>query len=460
MSLKNKQNFSQIIKFNRYIMTKILIGEWIMKKKLIVISADALSADDMGYLSTLPNYQRYLAGGCRIEKVTSVYPTITYPCHTTMITGVYPDKHKIPGNFELHPGCTTDLPWLWDYKWNNWPEDIFKSAKRAGYHTASVFWPVTGNHPAIDDLIAEYWIQDPDDTPRKAYTRMGSDERMINIIEKYMRGKKQLFHPELDEFIVDCACEVIRQYRPDILFAHPANIDAARHKYGVFNDQVTEAVKRTDDYIGRIMKAVEESGDLEDTNLVLTSDHGQMDIRRMVHLNVLLADKGFIKVNDQGIMESWDAWCLSGGMSGLVYLKKPKDKKIWTEVYEFLKELCKEGIYGISQIFTREEVREFHHLDGDFSFVLETDGFTSFGDSYKRPIVTNFINEDYRYGQATHGYLPNKGIQPVFIAKGPGFQENVVLQEGRLIDEAPTLAKLLGVSLEGSDGRPLNELLK
>ena len=159
-------------------------------------------------------------------------------------------------------------------------------------------------------------------------------------------------------------------------------------------------------------------------------------------------------------MTDYDAWCLSGGMSALIFLKDPDNREKWEEMYRLLQHLCQEGIYGISQVFTREEAKRLHHLDGEFSFVVETDGFTSFGDSYQRPIVTNLTNEDYRYGQATHGYLPEKGIQPVFVAKGPDFRENVLLKEARLIDEAPTLAKLLGVSLDGADGKPLDELLK
>lgn len=125
-------------------------------KKLIVMSADALVWEDMEYLSSLPNFQKYLAGGAGIRQVRSVYPTITYPCHATMSTGVYPDKHGVTGNLEFHPGQAENLPWLWDYKYNLWKTDIFTEAKKAGYRTAAVFWPVTGNHPAIDYLIDEY----------------------------------------------------------------------------------------------------------------------------------------------------------------------------------------------------------------------------------------------------------------------------------------------------------------
>lgn len=429
-------------------------------KKLIVVSADALVTEDLEYLYTLPNYKKYLAGGCIVEKVKSVYPTITYPCHTTMITGVYPEKHGITGNLEFHPGQTSNLPWLWDCKWNLWKEDIFTQAKKAGYRTAAVFWPVTGNHLYIDDLIDEYWVQSETDTPSEAYRRMGSNEQMIAITEKNTDFMGKLPHPEIDIFMIDCVCDILRECRPDVLFVHPADIDAARHEYGTFNDKVRETVENTDRYIGQIMETVAELGMLEETNLVLTSDHGQMNINRILNPNVLFAERGLIRVGEDGVMKDWDVWCLSGGMSAGVYLKNPEDPAMYQTVYQMLLQMAEDGIYGFNKVYTREEVKKEEHLNGDFSFILETDGYTSFGDSYTRPLVTNLDNRDYRYGRATHGYLPDKGPQPVFLAKGPDFKENVVLKQARLIDEAPTFAKLLGVSLDGADGRALTELLR
>lgn len=430
-------------------------------KKLIVVSADALVHEDLEYLYTLPNYQKYLAGGCRVEKVKSVYPTITYPCHTTMITGVYPAKHKITGNFEFLPGTTSNLPWFWDYKWRQWKTDIFTEAKKAGYRTAAVFWPVTGNHPCIDDLIDEYWIQGPDDTNEAAFRRMGSNEQMISVLKKNLRGETgRPMHPWVDQFMIDCVCDILRECKPDIMFVHPADIDWARHEYGIFNDKVRETVESTDRYIGQIMQVVEELGWQDEVNLVLTSDHGQMNINRSINLNVLFAERGLIEVGADGVMKDWDVWSLSGGMSAGIYLKNPNDPELYQKVYEMLKQMAEDGIYGFDRVYTREEVKEQEHLDGDFSFIVETDGFTSFGDSYTRPIVTNLDNRDYRYGRATHGYLSHKGPQPVFLAKGPDFKENAVLESADLVDEAPTYAKILGVSLGDVDGRVLEELLR
>lgn len=58
------------------------------------------------------------------------------------------------------------------------------------------------------------------------------------------------------------------------------------------------------------------------------------------------------------------------------------------------------------------------------------------------------------------GYLPEKGPQPVFYAKGPDFREHVVLEHARLVDEAPTFAELLGLEFPNVQGSCLWELLK
>lgn len=353
-----------------------------MKQKLIVLSADALTFEDMEYLKTLPNYRKYLEGGCRVKRVRSVYPTITYPCHTTMVTGVWPEKHGVLSNMELIPGASP-VPWKWFYSSVSWKEDLFTAAKRAGLTTAAIFWPVTGGHPAIDYLIDEYWPQPGDENMRHVFARAGSSEEVLDIIEEQLHGIRIRTHPQTDDFIMRCAREFILRYQPDLLMLHPANIDAYRHNYGLFNDQVTKGVEETDRYIGELMEAVEEAGLSDCTNLALVSDHGQIDIKRIVSPNVLLAEAGLI----------------------------------------------------------------------------ETDGFTSFGESLKRPLVSSFRFEDYRYGKATHGHLPDKGPQPVFSAKGPAFRTDVVLERADLVDEAPTFARALGIELKDADGRVLKEFM-
>ncbi len=428
--------------------------------KLIVFSADAMIWEDVEYMRTLPSFQKYLAGGCAVEKILSVYPTITYPCHVTMSTGVYPDKHGITGNFYLDPGGPP--VWLRDASEVRWKEDIFRAAKKAGYSTAEVFWPMTANHPCIDYQIPEFWPRSAQEAAgyRECYRRLGADERMLSVIEKYMDAEAFSSHPFRDRFAVQCACEVIRRYQPDVLFVHPANIDAARHRTGMFSERVRRSVEDTDCWLGELMQAAGETGDLSDTNLVLVSDHGQMPSMRVINPNVLLADHGLVRLREDGSVSGWDAWCQCGGMSAFVHLRDPQDPELYDRVWNLLCRLAEEGVYGFTQVFRREEAEEMYHLDGPFSFVLESDGYTGLGEGWRRPLVTNFDASDYRAGNATHGYLPFKGPQPVFLARGPGFRENVTLPAGRLIDEAPTFARVLGTSLPHADGCVMEELLE
>ena len=428
------------------------------KQKLIVLSADAMVGEDVEYLKTLPNCKKYLVGGSEVKTVRSVYPTVTYPVHTSLATGTYPNKHGVVSNLEFLPGMKNP-PWQWFHNAVKVP-DIFTAAKKAGKTTASVFWPVTGNHPDIDYLIDEYWTTSREQSFREAFARAGSNQRVLEIMDKHLPGlafqQDPEWHPSCDEFCIRCACDIIRQFQPDLLMIHVANIDAYRHRRGLFNEFVTKGVQETDQWIGRLMSAVEQTGQLAETNLVLTSDHGQLEIKRVIHPNVILRDKGLLTTGPDGTLRQWDAYAHSTGLSALVYLSSP-DK--YGEVYQLLKDMRDEGIYGISEVFTREEINQRQHLDGDFAFVLETDGYTSFGEDCLRPLVTQMDHSDYRYGSATHGYLPEKGPQPFLLAKGPAFRENGFSDIRQMVDLAPTFAEILGTGLPEADGSAITEIL-
>lgn len=427
--------------------------------KLLVLSADGLVKEDVDTLRSMPNFRKYFARASGVERVRSVYPTITYPCHTTMCTGVWPEKHGVCGNYQLTPG-KKEKPWKWFRTDNHWPDDIFYAAKRKGLSTGAVFWPVTGNHPAIDYLIDEYWPQFKDDPLPDVFRRSGSSEEVLRAIGHSYQDVHLRIHPESSEFIIRCAVDLIDTFQPDVLFLHPADIDAARHRYGVFNDRVDKAIAATDAYIGMIMEALDRNGLLSGTDVVLTSDHGLIDVTRIVNVNVRLAEAGLLDVSGEGSLMDWRACCQSGGTSALVYLAENAGKEIYDETFSILNRMAEDPVCGISRVFTEEECRAQQHFGGEFAFVLETDGTTSFGDGFCGPLISSYDITDYRYGRATHGHLPEKGPQPVFWCIGPDFREEVVLPEGRLIDEAPTYAQILGTELPDCDGRALTELLR
>lgn len=325
----------------------------------------------------------------------------------------------------------------------------------------AVFWPVTANNPAIDYHIADYWAQGGTDTTLQAFARTGSSPEVLEIVKKHQHlfWGKEREHPSRDDFGMACAADIFRTFKPNLLFVHPANIDDARHTGGVLGPHLIPAIDDLDRWLNMLWAAVEETGEAENTDIFLVSDHGQRDVRRNISLNVLFAENGFIRLAEDGSMDSWDAYCLSNGMSALVFLRDKDDLCLQKRVYSFLEKLLDEEVYGFSRIYTEEESRREEHFGGPFSFVLETDGYTSFGDYLKRPLVRDLSNEDYRFGAATHGYLPNTGPQPILLAKGPSIRKNVVLSGSHIVNEAPTYAKILGARLPNADGKAIEEIL-
>ena len=439
-----------------------------MKKRLLVFSVDAMVFEDIAYLRTKPNFKKYLEGGSTVERIRSIYPTVTYPNHVSMMTGCYADKTGVYSNYTFTTDSKEDK-WQWFHD-NVKCKDIFTAAKEKGYTTAAIFWTCTGCHPDVDYLINEYWMPNKGDTLESSFADAGSSPEMIEIIKShadllhpnYVKGGRTNFmvHPYVDEFLIACAADVIRKYKPEVTFVHNGQIDGIRHTTGVFSSQLYVELDRVDKHIGQVCGALEEAGVLEDTDIFLVSDHGQLDIKRTIKLNALLADHGLVDVNEKGKCADYRAYCLSNAMSSLVYLKDPTDKELHDSVYKLLCHLRDEGIYGFTKVYTREEIAETEHFDGEFSFVLETDGYTSFSDSCKRPLVAQLDLTDFRFGRATHGHHPDLGPQPTLVAKGPSIKEGVVVDRRPIVDEAPTYAKILGADLSDAQGSPIVEILK
>lgn len=421
---------------------------------LVVVSVDAMVWEDLSCLEGLPNFKRILENGSRVERVKSIYPTLTHPIHASIMTGCYPEKTGVCNNEILDVGNPAP-PW-----YNSLSQvrvkTIFHAAKEAGLTTCACRWPVTaGKEEIIDYLIPEVIFQDSEN-PLEVYLETGSAP-VFQEIKHLFQGNTAGKHPVYDDEEIEIAAYLLKAKKPDLLFTHPGFVDNARHQNGVFHPAVTQAMEQTDQWLGRLFQAAEEAGIYENTNFIVLSDHGQLDIKRTVRPNAILREWGLIS-EENGVITGWDAFVQSAGLSAQVFVKNKSRRE---EVYSLLCQMRDEGIYGISQVFTAEEAQEQYHLAGAFSFVLESDGYSAFDEGIEYPLgspVTDTM--DYRLGRGTHGHLPEKGPQPPFLCMGPGFKQGVVLPRASIVDEAPTMARLMGLSLPDADGSPLLELLK
>ena len=158
-------------------------------------------------------------------------------------------------------------------------------------------------------------------------------------------------------------------------------------------------------------------------------------------------------------MKSWKAYCHSAGLSAHVVLADPADEETRRQVLTLLKEFVADEKYGCEQILDKKTLKEEWHLEGPFDYALEGRPGTSFGNRCTGGCIQGTDNSDYKLSVSAHGHLPVKGPQPTFFMAGPQVKAGVVLEEGRLIDEAPTWAALLGVRMPQAEGRAYTELL-
>ena len=435
-----------------------------MRRKLFVLSMDAMVHEDVARMMQKPNFARIMNKHAEVNHVLSVYPASTYPAHTMLMTGCSPAKHGVWANFPLKVENDGIAHWPLYHKLID-VEDLFAAAKRVGCTTASVYWPITGCNPNIDHVINEYFFYYPDESKdvEGVFRRMGADDVAIQAVRENMDRFPFERHGALamdslfDNFINGCACSLIRSAQPDVLLVHNCWLDSLRHANGIFADRVISALDDMDAWLGEIIAAMEDAGVYDDTDFVILSDHGQREYSRVIHLNVLLKQGGFIDIAPNDTIYDWRAFAQSNGQSATVYLANDQSPVLYERVKAYLESLKNDEQYGIEAVYTREELREKYGQNGPYTFMVEAKDGTAFSGVLDVDAVVPLAEGVIKAG---HGYEPHKGPQPIFLASGASFKDGAVVENAQLIDIAPTLAAVLGADLPQAEGRILHELLK
>ena len=423
-----------------------------MSKHAIVISIDAMITSDIAEFRKRPNMSVLLDKASVAEEVFTIYPTYTYPCHTTIMTGCYPDKHGIYHNDVFDPYSDHDR-WFW-YARDIKRPTILDAARKAGLVTGAVTFPVQGGADA-DYLIAEIWAPRPEDDPTEVFLTANS-EKACPIFEKNRHLLDWMRTPGFDLFASACAVDIIKEARPDLLFVHFSYLDHQRHRCGVETGNVLHAIDFIDERIGEVIGAVKDAGIFDETDFVILGDHGHMNVNCVFNINKLLAEKGYIKTGPDGRVSDYSIMVHSTSFSGHVYVKDMDAG----EAKKVLEDLMEEYPEYIERVMTKEEVREIYHLDGPFSLVLEARSHVVFGQSISGSLVDMPEPGNYKFSLSSHGFSPEKSFCPPFIISGPD-ASGVTIPWARLVDEAPTIAAVLGFKMpEGTDGHVLSAMIR
>ncbi len=421
--------------------------------RLVLISLDACSGQDAETLLTLPNLKRLAESGVFCENVQTVYPTITYPIHTSIITGCYPDTHGVGHNELYTPGDVPGLrPWYWEEKDIQVPT-LFSAAYRAGREVAALLWPVTGRSRGIKYNFPEV-LALPWENQVLKVLKYGSAAWLIKNELKFGKQRVSTKQPYLDRYATLLAEQLIyRQYAPespefknrevrpskrrmqqnmpDLLAIHLVDCDAMRHAHGVNSPEARASLVRLDQLVGRILQALEYRDALKDTIVAVVSDHGQDDVKESVNLNALFEENSVP--------------CRAHSLGFGAYIRC--DRAEVARLYQYLSDHKEE--YRLSHVYSREELRELR-APKDVLLAVEA-----------MPGVEILESDDIQPHKATHGFgLHHPGARTLLWLSGPMFQQNARLSNAHVVDIAPTLAEAAGLYFPPCEGRILKEAFR
>ena len=426
---------------------------------LIVISFDCLSEHDVPLLRNLPNFKSFIEKSSYCTQVETIYPSVTYPCHATIVTGNFPNRHGIVNNTFIQPGRISP-DWFW-HRHHIKGTTLYDEAKKAGMKTAALLWPVTAKAD-IDYNMPEIFANRPWHHQIPVSLFNGSPRYQLEMNSKFGHIRNGLNQPQLDDFVLETTVETIKTRKPELMLIHFVDLDSQRHMFGFSSKQAQDALHRHDERLGRIMEALSEAGIADHSTIAILGDHSALDESKVVKLNVLLKERGLIHTNSSGKVTDWKAYCKSCDGSAYVYINDPNDDAAKNEVSEILAELLHDESNGIETAITGSEANA-KGADGTAFRMLEAAKGFYFSEAIDGDYIEEVTEEDARtkkYTLACHGYSPEKeGYHTVFFVAGKGIRPGISIKSMHLVDEGPTFARLLGVDLGTTDGSILEGIL-
>lgn len=426
---------------------------------ILLVSVDALKPEfvfeqeRLGVkLPVITNYfvEKGLTAG---DGMKSVFPTFTYPCHQSMITGTNPAIHKIVNNGIFDPLGEHLGAWHWFA--NTEVKTLWEAAKENGYWSASVAFPTSVG--ARGDFIAPEFWWDGSSLDSRFIDAVAKPQGIISEMEKEIgqyaggldlsdngdaqRGKAALW------MLKNKIAPVISE-KPFFMSAYFASFDESAHQYGVYSNEAARSLEKIDKMLGEL---IEEAMKITDGHLIVcvVSDHGSLDNTHNISPNVLLHDAGLIQTDENGRVISWKAFSQRAGGTAEVRLADPEDKEAADALKKIMDQLLADENSGIMEVLNGEEAKKRGGFP-EAAYVLVSDKGYELRDDVTGDYCRTRLTQ-----KAQHGYNENfPEMRASFMLTGEGITKGNV-ENVHLIDVAPTLAGLMGFVLPDAEGRDL-----
>jgi predicted AlkP superfamily pyrophosphatase or phosphodiesterase len=427
---------------------------------VVLITIDGLAAYMLSDpQASLPNIRKLAAEGAVAEGMKVSTPSVTWPNHTTLVTGVHPLQHSVLFNGVLvrgEPGEPVKVDGRRDKRELMARPTIFDLLHRAGYRTAGVNWPCTRHSEALHDDF-------PDVPDQITHSTARLREELVSLgilpdaTDKTFRA---LSAAARDRIWTDAAVHLIKTRPPNLLLAHMLVTDSIQHKYGPQSPAAYTAIALADAQLGEILRALDESGLRARTSVLVTADHGFATALKLLNPNVLFRKAGLLEVGATNEIVKARAQIISEGGLAMVYLTDPAS----IEADRARIRSLMQSQEGIAEILDPSHFASLAMPDpaqnrqmADLIF-LAKDGYAfsnlASGDNYVTAVTLASGNQGH------HGYAAsNRKMDALFVAAGRGIRRGLKIGTIDNTAVAPTVAKLLGQTMSGIDGKPLDEIL-
>lgn len=419
-------------------------------RHVVLVTVDGLVPD--AYLHPdahglhIPTLRRLVRDGAFSDGALSVFPSVTYPAHSSMATGVWPARHGIYTNRAYDPTDGNQEGWRW-YAEDLRAPPLWRLAEEAHYRTALIHWPVTVG-ARVTFLVPEFW-RAKNDEDRKLLRALATPG-LLEATGRLHPGFWSQFTPGdlKDEPLADVATDLLHGPAPQLMMIHLAEVDGAQHRHGLWSRPALDAIENADRQVGRLLEAIAGAGIAAQTALVVASDHGFADVTRSLRPGVLLREQQLVRLDPQGRIVDWRAAINTSGGSAYVYLRDPADAAAAAAVRRCYQERAARPDGGLARVMESEQIRALGGDPGAF-LALEAQPGWSLGGGYAGDLVAP---PPYA---ATHGYDPARPeMRASLLVLAPGVPAGAI-RDARLIDVAPTIAGWLGLPLGAVDGRRL-----
>jgi predicted AlkP superfamily pyrophosphatase or phosphodiesterase len=427
---------------------------------VVLLSVDGLAHfyfDDP--MAEMPTIRQLAAEGARAEAMKCSMPTVTWPNHTTLVTGVPPAKHGVIGNNYFDRTKREIVPLIPDPLFNKDEivkvPTIYDVAKAADLKTAAIIWPATRGAKTLDWTVADVFKQEVFEkyaTPGliEAFKSAGiaADKQ-----EEWCRtGKGE----DRDRMYVQMLNHVVRTHRPNLALLHLVEVDHIEHASGPQTPEAYAAVKFADDRVREVWEELKNSFPGKAT-LIVAADHGFFPYQQQIQPNVLLRNEGLLTAEGTKITGGTVRVVGQGGGAFIYVLDQPDRESVIARLAQKFRE-----IEGVDVVIERKDFAKHGLADPEKNphmadLVLSAKSGYSFSDSLSGNLVVTPKSETIK---GTHGYDPTqKDMHANFVAWGAGIRAGARTGIINNTDVAPTMAALLDLQMENVDGKVLTELL-